>query len=266
MVKSTPTILLLIAARSCILTHAFIAHFGRNLSSNSNFAACTTETASPFVSLSTRGNDPLKYMSVSFSGNQSARKAHDSVEATSTIDKIETQQISSKPTISTITSGQEFLDFLEEDDRLCVIKFHANWCQICRNINRKYAKFALNLGDRAIIDPASSPGARVPGQVRFADVEWSANVELCKALKVKKFPFIMIYERSEKIGAFSTGPAHNFRPMVGDTIKEKLGMNDSEKEEFRAKFATNIAAGMADLEIIRSLDENNVVGNVELTP
>lgn len=178
---------------------------------------------------------------------------------------IEKPKVSGTPMITKITNTKEFLDFIEGDDRLCVIKFHANWCQICRTVVRKFAKFALNFGDREIIDGTSS-GAVVPGSVRFADVEWSQNTELCKALKVKKFPFIMIYEKSEKIGAFSTGPAHNFRNIVGKTIEEKLAMSDDEKEQFRTKFATNIAEAMDDLEIIRGFADDKNVADAMLRP
>jgi len=194
---------------------------------------------------------------------QLARDVPKSLDRNPVPNEIKKPKISATPIISKINSSKEFLDFVEGDDRLCVVKFHATWCQICRAVVRKFAKFALNYGDREIIDAGNTSSGRavVPGLVRFADVEWSQNTELCKALKVQKFPFIMIYEKGEKIGAFSTGPAHNFRNIVGKTIEEKLALSDDEKEEFRSKFVKNIAEGKDDLEIIRGfIDDDKSAG------
>lgn len=236
---------------------AFIPYLGKNKSLQ---VLPQTETPSQFSSQKKR----CRFNCLNLENSQRASDVIETLNEKISIDETKKPKISSTPSIAKITTSKEFIEFLEEDDRICIIKFHATWCQICRSVRRKFAKFALTFGDRAIINPVSTESV-LRGRVRFAEVEWSENVELCKALNVKKFPFIMMYERREKIGAFSTGPAHNFRNIVGKTIEEKLAMSESEKEEFRLKFAANIAEGMADLEAVKALSDESV-GSVQLQP
>eukprot|EP00586_Coscinodiscus_wailesii_P007457 CAMPEP_0172493080 /NCGR_PEP_ID=MMETSP1066-20121228/24415_1 /TAXON_ID=671091 /ORGANISM="Coscinodiscus wailesii, Strain CCMP2513" /LENGTH=246 /DNA_ID=CAMNT_0013263053 /DNA_START=99 /DNA_END=839 /DNA_ORIENTATION=+ len=155
--------------------------------------------------------------------------------------------ISDQPQITTVTCANDLLDFLSEDDRVCVVKFHANWCKICKRVGVKFRRFAHQECDKVTED-----GILVKkGRVRFADVEVSVNKELCEILEVKKFPFIQIYRNGDKIAAFSTGPPHNFKAKVEKTVLDKLAMSDEEHEAFGQQFSSQIADARAALDKLK---------------
>lgn len=159
--------------------------------------------------------------------------------------------LSNAPQITTVECPDDLVHFLSEDDRVCVVKFHAKWCKVCARVNVKFRKFALELCDKTTKD------GRVveEGQVRFADVEVSANKELCQTLEVKKFPFFQVYRKREKIAAFGSGAPHNFKPVVERTVRDKLAMSDDEHDAFAKKFETEIAKGKAQLDELGGLEE-----------
>lgn len=100
----------------------------------------------------------------------------------------------SRPKIVLIKTPEDYVKFLEEDDRLCVIKFYANWCKSCQKFGVKYRHLAFEEGDR-IIAGSSSPVHT--GEVRFAEVEYTASAKLCKSLKVKKLPTVHMFRKGE---------------------------------------------------------------------
>jgi len=151
--------------------------------------------------------------------------------------------------VVTISSISEFLDFVNSDKddvqgekQLCVIKYHAHWCQVCHRVGIKYKKLALDFNQKK---------EEYQGRVRFGDVEVGANMELCKRLGVKKFPFVEIYEGGTKIAAFSTGPSYKFN-LVRDTLIEKLSMTPAQKQAFLKEFNLHVEEGrqlLKDLEV-----------------
>jgi hypothetical protein len=44
--------------------------------------------------------------------------------------------------VRTVHSIREFLEFVDQPDMLCVVKFHANYCKICSRTILKYKKMA----------------------------------------------------------------------------------------------------------------------------
>jgi len=79
--------------------------------------------------------------------------------------------------------------FLKQDERLCVIKFYAPFCKACNIFRSKFRKLAFDRGDRL-----NTAGNVVrDGDVRFAEVEYSSNVKLCKSLSIKTFPSVLIF-------------------------------------------------------------------------
>lgn len=87
--------------------------------------------------------------------------------------------------------------------------------------------------------------------VSFISVEITSNNEICSTLGIKKFPFVQFYRNSECVASFGIGPAHNFQPAVGGTLDEKLSYSESQWEEFRSEFKSEIAEGLKSLESLR---------------
>jgi len=135
--------------------------------------------------------------------------------------------------ITTITSIPQFLSFVKNPDleeQLCVIKYHAKWCKICKLVALKYQKLARDFcttqEDHSL--------------VRFGDVEVTANSDLCKKLGITLFPFIEIYEGGVRIAAFSTGASYKFNNILRKSMEEKLKMSKEEKLAFFARYSKEI--------------------------
>ena len=97
----------------------------------------------------------------------------------------------SRPNIVVIRTHEDYVNFLEEDDRLCIIKYYATWCKSCQRFGAKYRHLAFDEGDRI-----NSEGQIYhTGGVRFAEVEYAASAKLCKTLKVKKLPTVHMHRK-----------------------------------------------------------------------
>lgn len=103
------------------------------------------------------------------------------------------QEDRSRPDIVVINSHKDYVDFLEADDRLCVVKFYASWCKSCARFGKRYRHLAFEEGDHINIDGTTIH----TGKVRFAEVEYTASAKLCKSLKVRKLPTIHMYRRGK---------------------------------------------------------------------
>mmetsp|Transcript_40924 Transcript_40924/g.85978 ORF Transcript_40924/g.85978 Transcript_40924/m.85978 type:complete len:223 (-) Transcript_40924:1092-1760(-) len=92
--------------------------------------------------------------------------------------------------IAVIKKADGLDNFLNQDDRLCVIKFFAPYCKACRAFGVKFRKLAIEKGDRL-----NSAGEAVHfGDARFGEIDYASNVKLCKDLGVKKFPTVLIFQ------------------------------------------------------------------------
>jgi len=98
-----------------------------------------------------------------------------------------------RPDIFEIQRQDEFLSFLDQDDRICIVKFYASWCKSCQKFGQKYRKLAHELGDQVYFDGTLAHR----GKVRFAEAEYSENAKLCKSLKVRKLPTVHIYRKGK---------------------------------------------------------------------
>mmetsp|Transcript_13993 Transcript_13993/g.18374 ORF Transcript_13993/g.18374 Transcript_13993/m.18374 type:complete len:278 (-) Transcript_13993:286-1119(-) len=127
------------------------------------------------------------------------------------------------PKITTVNSLDEFLEFIQEDDRLCVIKFHASWCKSCQKFGVQFRHIAMENGDKVNSDGIVA----TTGNVRFAQVEFGANTILCKSLGIKKLPTVHFYKQPHgKLTGFPCGPK-KFDLLV-ETLEEYKGMTDEE--------------------------------------
>lgn len=105
--------------------------------------------------------------------------------------------------IVAINSPQELADFLHQDDRICIIKFHAAWCKSCQRFGHKFQGLANQK-----TDCVDSDGSVVQqGPMRFGSIEFGANTPLCRALKIKRLPTVHFYQKGQQLEGFPCGPS-----------------------------------------------------------
>jgi len=130
--------------------------------------------------------------------------------------------VSSK--ITEVQKLDDFLGFIAEDERLCVVKFYASWCKSCHKFGIKYKKLAMKHGDMLDKNNQISDS----GEVRFAEVEYGKNTSLCRSLGIRKLPYVIIHKASVgKIAEFSCGPKY-FDERLVSRLNRYLGMSDEE--------------------------------------
>jgi len=128
------------------------------------------------------------------------------------------------PKIINVQKTDDFLEFIAGDERLCIVKFYASWCKSCAKFGIRYKKLATKYGDK--IDKADK--VVEPGIVRFAEVEYGRNTSLCRALGIRKLPYIIIYKASVgKIAEFPCGPKY-FDERLVSRLNQYLEMSDEE--------------------------------------
>lgn len=111
-----------------------------------------------------------------------------------------------KPKITTISSAEEYLDFIAEDDRLCMVKFYASWCKSCQKMGMQYERIGKEIGDLVITNKDGTETVVKSGEIRLAQIEYGANRKLCKSLDVKKVPSVHFYSQRKKVDGFPCGP------------------------------------------------------------
>mmetsp|Transcript_485 Transcript_485/g.1173 ORF Transcript_485/g.1173 Transcript_485/m.1173 type:complete len:190 (+) Transcript_485:537-1106(+) len=130
--------------------------------------------------------------------------------------------------VLTIASPEDFLNFLKKDNQLCVIKFHADWCKSCQKFGAKFQHFASKHSD---------------SKARFAQVEYSQNMQLCKMLGIKKLPHVHIYKGDlGRLAAFTCGPS-KFPLLVEPKVQHFLEATD---EELRLEKELEDGASLGD--------------------
>lgn len=112
------------------------------------------------------------------------------------------QSLPYKPQITEIRGHVDLQEFVEQDDRLCLVLFHAKWCKSCQKVGRLYSSLAVAKGDWT----DNHDRLLRTGKVRFASVEYSANEGLSKRLGVVKLPTVFFYKQGEKVDDVSCGP------------------------------------------------------------
>jgi len=119
----------------------------------------------------------------------------------------------SRPNIVKIQTHQDYVNFLQEDDRLCLVKFYASWCKSCKRFGVSFRHLAYEDGDH--LNPKNGDVVHL-GNARFAEVEYSANAQLCKTLKVRKLPTVHYYKRGEgKLSELTCKPSQ-FQVVVDE--------------------------------------------------
>ena len=109
-------------------------------------------------------------------------------------------------------SPQELADFLyADDDRICVIKFHAAWCKSCQRMNLKFQSFVHQHGDwiqgQARYQDCEEREILKRGTYRFASIEQGANAGMFQELQVHRLPFVHLYANGKQLAGFPCGPS-----------------------------------------------------------
>jgi thiol-disulfide isomerase/thioredoxin len=103
-----------------------------------------------------------------------------------------------KAKVFTVNEPKDLIEFLGQDDRICVVKVWAKWCKTCHAFDLRFKKYANN-----------------NDQVRFGDIEFVANEELCRGLGATKLPYILIYKNMIKQKQFVCLP-HEFKKLIAN--------------------------------------------------
>ena len=113
-------------------------------------------------------------------------------------------EIDLRANITSIQKKDGFENFLQEDERLCLVKFYAPFCKACKAFGKKFRKLAIERGDaiNSIGDIARH------GDARFGEIDFSSG--LVKELGIKKFPTVVIY-----------------RGLTGEVLSEITCKNDA---------------------------------------
>jgi len=111
----------------------------------------------------------------------------------------------------------DYEEFLDEDERLCVVVFTAKFCKKCQKLMMRWPKLIREKGD--LVRRGNDANELIKkGNVRFAEVEFGENQVLCERLGVDKVPFVRMYKDGHLLTAFDCGASTGY-PMVEAYIK-----------------------------------------------
>jgi thioredoxin 1 len=168
----------------------------------------------------------------------------------------------SRPKIVKIQTHQEYLNFLEEDDRLCVVKFYASWCKSCKRFGISYRQLAFEAGDHIAGGGNDEEEVLHSGKVRFAEVEYSQNARLCKSLKIKKLPTVHYYKRGVgKLSELTCKPSQfqlvvdKMNHLLDDENSSADAIDDDNVPVVDALGSTNVNEGTSSTTQSFSFDE-----------
>ena len=193
--------------------------------------------AKPFISspsVATRGARQ-RYVESIRSTNQRSRQLLFAAPTSTTPNNVwvppSQHLLETRSTIFKIQHPEDLLDFISDDDRLCVIKVYASWCLACKKFDLRYRKLASKYSDKYTTNTKGTTPAEIKqqGKIRFAELQYDnpQNEDLCDSvLGTTSFPYILIYKRQEgKIRGFHCTPA-KFQLLV-DAVNKELEKDDS---------------------------------------
>eukprot|EP00525_Craspedostauros_australis_P013157 CAMPEP_0198110190 /NCGR_PEP_ID=MMETSP1442-20131203/2204_1 /TAXON_ID= /ORGANISM="Craspedostauros australis, Strain CCMP3328" /LENGTH=213 /DNA_ID=CAMNT_0043766141 /DNA_START=519 /DNA_END=1160 /DNA_ORIENTATION=+ len=128
-----------------------------------------------------------------------------------------------KPSITSLHSLDELKYFLEDDDRLTVVKFYAPWCKSCKKLDIHFNNLASKIGDGVVARQM------VKGDVRFAQIAFGdATRELMENLKIAGLPTMQLYHRDHKL--WNVAGHTNTKSLQSELGRlEALSQNDLEE-------------------------------------
>jgi len=191
-------------------------------SSNNILTTSGTKSSLHMLDMFSNTDGDIKNMNFNFHNTDGDDKNSNNVKKTENSNEIKYKS----PKIVKIESSEDYINFLKEDDRICVIKFYASWCKSCQKFGVKFRNMAKEEGD---IIYTKSQELIKPGRVRFAEIEYSSNVELCRSLSIKRLPNVHLYKGEVgQLAAFPCGPSKF--PILESKLESFLAMSDEEIE------------------------------------
>eukprot|EP00428_Durinskia_dybowskii_P014172 CAMPEP_0170210108 /NCGR_PEP_ID=MMETSP0116_2-20130129/4650_1 /TAXON_ID=400756 /ORGANISM="Durinskia baltica, Strain CSIRO CS-38" /LENGTH=233 /DNA_ID=CAMNT_0010460603 /DNA_START=15 /DNA_END=716 /DNA_ORIENTATION=- len=156
-----------------------------------------------------------------------------------------------KPKIQKLKGEEDFRSFLDEDDRLCIIKFHAPTCKSCQKFGVQYNRIGKEIGDLTAQNQDGSETLVLrTGEIRLAEMEYGANKELCKSLGVTKLPTVHFYSRGKFLEGFPCGPR-----KIGILLEKISRYRSMTASELEFEVAMNEGSALGDI-VLETLDIN----------
>lgn len=137
-----------------------------------------------------------------------------------------------------INSPDDLKDFVGADDKPAVIKVYADWCKTCKQFDLRYRKVASIWGEKRHNGSSGSEEAEFGNLVRFAQMEYGANEEMCELLDATRVPYILIYKREGGKMAGFTCPPSKFNLLVDALHEHALpssAIDIDDREEVRVE-------------------------------
>lgn len=126
------------------------------------------------------------------------------------------------------TSFAHYFNTLESQDGIVVVLYAAAFCKLCQRATMVFKQIAAK---RQQADP----------RLKFCRLEvTTSDGHYMKPLQISKFPFVQIFYDHECVASFSTGPSHQFRKKVDDTVDACVKRTPEDWGEVRQQFRSEI--------------------------
>jgi hypothetical protein len=130
--------------------------------------------------------------------------------------------------IESFSSFAEYFNTLEGQDGIVVVLYAASFCKLCQRATMVYKQIASK---RRQVDP----------RLKFYRLEVStSDGSFMKPLQISKFPYVQIFYRQNCVASFSTGPSHQFRKKVEDTLDDCMRRTEEDWATVQELFGKEI--------------------------
>eukprot|EP00429_Kryptoperidinium_foliaceum_P000157 CAMPEP_0176019372 /NCGR_PEP_ID=MMETSP0120_2-20121206/9356_1 /TAXON_ID=160619 /ORGANISM="Kryptoperidinium foliaceum, Strain CCMP 1326" /LENGTH=223 /DNA_ID=CAMNT_0017352445 /DNA_START=106 /DNA_END=777 /DNA_ORIENTATION=- len=157
------------------------------------------------------------------------------------------QPSSGLPKIESLKGEDAFRNFLNQDDRLTMVKFYSPRCKSCQKFGMQYKRIGKEIGELTSRNSDGTESTVREGEIRMAEMEYGTNKEFCKSLGITKLPSVHFYSNGKLVDGFPCGPK-----KIGKLL-DKLTMYRSmtpTELEFEADMNQGSALGDSVLETL----------------
>lgn len=145
----------------------------------------------------------------------------------------------------------------KEDHNLLVVKYHTNFCQLCKRANLTYKKIASEWSKR-MKEPKPDHIKSKVEDIRFIRVETTKiDKERTRELGITQFPYVQVYKRGKCVASFATGPAKEFQGKVRESVNFFASLSEDDCAKFTKDFEPEIEKKEAALKNLASWSEEN---------
>ena len=119
----------------------------------------------------------------------------------------------------------------------------------------QFQRIANKLGDIVVEEEDGTTTISKRGDLRFASVEYAANLDMCKSLGIKKLPTVYIYKSGQLVDNFPCGPKK--MPLLLEKLELYHGKS-AEQIIFESSMKSGEELGDAVLEqVVTNIQTNN---------